>query len=167
MTLADFTSPGLIIPRLQGQDAQSVIHELSQALQRENRVGDMLPLYEAALKRELLVSTDMAVGMAFPHARLTGLKELSFALGRSDKPFSWSVKSRPVRLVFLLAVPANDAMQHLQLISGISRLAGQPQRVEELYAAKDPADILGVLRQISLWTRPRVEPAAPGMKPIK
>ena len=42
MTLADFTSPSLIIPHLRGQDAASVIQELSQALQREKRVPDLL-----------------------------------------------------------------------------------------------------------------------------
>src|ERR1044071_6862398 len=116
MTLADFTSPGLIVSHLQDQDAQSVLRELSEALQREGRVPQGSLLFEAALKREVLVSTDMAVGMAFPHARLSGLKQLSFALGRSDRAFSWKTKSvRPVQLVFLLAVPENDAMQYLQL----------------------------------------------------
>ncbi|NOS70392.1 MAG: PTS sugar transporter subunit IIA, partial [Verrucomicrobia bacterium] len=74
MTLADFTSPGLIIPHLRGQDAASVIQELSQALQREQRIPDSLPFYHAALNREFMVSTDMEAGMAFPHARLPALK---------------------------------------------------------------------------------------------
>jgi len=93
MTLADFTSPGLIIPHLRGQDVASVIQELSQALQREGRVGDLLPFYHAALNREFLVSTDMEAGMAFPHARLPGLKELSFALGRSGEPLGWGANA--------------------------------------------------------------------------
>ena len=86
MTLADFTSPGMIIPHLRGQDAASVIQELSHALQREGRVPDLLPFYHAVLNREFLVSTDMEAGMALPHARLPGLKELAFAFGRSDQP---------------------------------------------------------------------------------
>jgi len=47
MTLADFTSPGMIIPHLRGQDATSVIQELSQSMQREGRVPDLLPFYHA------------------------------------------------------------------------------------------------------------------------
>ena len=96
----------------------------------------------------------MAVGMAFPHARLAGLKQLSFALGRSDTPLSWSTKAaRPVRLVFLWAVPENDAMQYLQVISGISRFAAQPERVEAVYAATDAAGMVEVFRQIPLWVK--------------
>src|SRR3974377_461263 len=109
MTLADFTSPGLVIPHLRGPDAASVIQELSQALQREGHVPDLLPFYHAALNGEFLLSTDREAGMALPHARLAGLRELSFALGRGDTPMVWGGRGTPsVWLVFLLAVPATD-----------------------------------------------------------
>src|SRR5216117_3831018 len=131
MTLADFTSAGLIIPHLRGQDVATVVQELSQAMQRERRVPDLLPFYHAALNREFLVSTDMEAGMAFPHARLSGLKELSFALGRSDEPLAWATKTGcPVRLVFLMAIPATDSTQYLLLISGLARLAKDSRLVE-------------------------------------
>src|SRR4051812_21217641 len=109
ITLADFTSPTLIVPQLCGHDAASVIQELSRALQRDNRVVDLLPFYHAALNREFMVSTDVEPGMAFPHARLPTLKQVSFALGRSATPLAWGVKAvAAVRLVFLTAVPATD-----------------------------------------------------------
>ena len=151
MTLADFTSPGLIIPRLRDQDVASVIQELSQALQREGRVPDLLPFYHAALNREFLVSTDMEAGIAFPHARLPGLKELSFALGRSGEPLTWGTRAaRSVRLVFLIAVPATDSTQYLSLISGLARLAKDGRLVEKLHHAQDTFQIFDVLQQIKL-----------------
>lgn len=151
MTLADFTSPGLIIPRLRGRDVATVIQELSQALQREARVVDLLPFYHAALNREFLVSTDMEAGMAFPHARLPGLKELSFSFGRSDEPLVWGARgARTVRMVFLFAVPATDSTQYLLLISGLARLAKENRLVEKLHAAPDIFQILEVLQQIKL-----------------
>ena len=155
MTLADFTSPGLILPYLRGQDAASVIQELAQAMQRERRVPDLLPFYQAALNREFLVSTEMEAGMAFPHARLPGLKELAFAFGRSDEPLPWGARgARTVRLVFLIAVPATEATQHLLLISGLARLAKESRLVEKLHAAQDTFQILELLRQIKLRTNP-------------
>lgn len=153
MTLADFTSPGLIIPHLRGQDAASVIQELSQAMQREKRVPDLLPFYHAALNREFLVSTDMEAGMAFPHARLPGLRELLFVFGRSDQPLGWGAKAtRSVRLVFLMAVPATDSTQYLSLISGLARLAKNSGLVDKLMAAQDTFQILEVLQEIKLRT---------------
>jgi len=153
LTLADFTSPGLIVPYLRGQDAVAVIYELSQALQREDRVPDLLPFYHAALNGEFLVSSDLEAGMAFPHVRLPGLKELSFALGRSAEPLRWSVRpERSVRLVSLLAVPATDATQYLLLISGLARMAREERLVEKLHAAQDTFQIVEVLKQVQLRT---------------
>jgi mannitol/fructose-specific phosphotransferase system IIA component (Ntr-type) len=134
MTLADFTSPGMIIPHLRGQDAANVIQELGQAMQREGRVPDLLQFYHAALNREFLVSTDMEAGMAFPHARLPGFKELSFAFGRSEEPLQWRNRGgRTVRMVFLFAVPATEATQYLLLISGLARLAQENQLLENFF----------------------------------
>jgi mannitol/fructose-specific phosphotransferase system IIA component (Ntr-type) len=165
MTLADFTTPGLIIPHLRGQDVATVIQELSQALQREGRVPDLLPFYHAALNREFLVNTDMEAGIAFPHARLPGLKELSFALGRSGDPLKWGTRAaRSVKLVFLIAVPATDSTQYLSLISGLARLAGDGRIVESLHHAQDTLQILEVLQQIRLRTSttPEIHPKPSG-----
>ena len=153
MTLADFTSPGMIVPHLRGREVAGMIQELSQTLQREGRVPDLLPFYHAALNREFLVSTDMEAGMAFPHARLPGLKELSFAFGRTDEPVLWGTRGvRTVRMVFLFAVPATDSTQYLLLISGLARLAKEKRLVEKLHTARDTFQILEVLRQVELRT---------------
>ncbi len=150
-TLADFTSAGLILPSLCGRDVASVIQELAQAMQREKRVPDLLPFYEAALNREFLVSTDMEAGMAFPHARLPGLKALSFAFGRSDETLLWKARGlSAVRLVFLLAVPASDFPHVLTLISGLARLAKDTRLMESLQTAPDAFQILEVLKQVKL-----------------
>lgn len=154
MTLADFTSPGLIIPHLRGQDAPSVIQELSQVLQHERRIPDLLPFYHAALNREFMMSTDMEAGMAFPHARVSALSQLSFALGRSDEALRWGSKAaRSVRLVFLMAVPATDSTRFLLLISGLARLAKHNLLVEQLMAAQDTFQMVEILRQVELRTR--------------
>lgn len=149
--LSDFTSPGLIIPRLRGDDAPSVIQELSQALQREKCLTDLLPFYHAALNREYLVSTDMEGGMAIPHARLPALKELAFAYGRSEKPLNWGTKATgAVRFVFLAAVPATDSTQYLILISAFTRLAQNSRLLEKLDAAPDAAQVMAVFKQVEL-----------------
>ena len=151
MTLADFTRPGLIVPHLRSRDATSAIHELSLAMQREGCVPDWLPFYHEALNREFLLSTDMEAGMAFPHARLAGLKDLAFAFGRSDEPFAWGPQlTHPVRMVFLLAVPATDAEQYLPLVSGLARLSSNNPLLEKIRSAANGAEIIAAFRQIVL-----------------
>lgn len=160
-TLAHFTSPGLIIPRLRGREVASVIQELSRVLQREARVTDLLPFYHAALNKEFLVGTTMDAEMAFPHARLPDLKELAFAFGRSDEPLEWSGRSgKPVRLVFLFAVPSTDATQYLLLVSGLARFGRNQEAVAKLHHARDAFEIYELFRDIVL--RPTPNTAAPG-----
>jgi mannitol/fructose-specific phosphotransferase system IIA component (Ntr-type) len=151
MNLADFTDLQLMIPSLQGEDTASVIHELSKALQREKRVPDLLPFYQEALNHEFLVSSDMETGVAFPNARVPSLKKVCYAVGRSNAPLRWGIKgSHLVRLVFLLAVPATDATQYLQVVSGIARLSQECELMARLQNAANAADMLEVLHSLSL-----------------
>jgi mannitol/fructose-specific phosphotransferase system IIA component (Ntr-type) len=162
MTLATFTSPGLIIPNLRGDDVASILQELAQALHREHVVGDLLPFYQEALNREFMVSSDLGAGIAFPHARLSALKELCFAFGRTDKPLIWGSRaSRRVGMVFLIAVPATDSTQYLLFNAGLARLARDLALMEQLHAAQDTFQILKLLKQIEVAPRPSAKPFGP------
>jgi len=50
LTLADYTRPSLVVSRLRERDTAGIISELSQVLQREACVADVLPFYHAALQ---------------------------------------------------------------------------------------------------------------------
>jgi mannitol/fructose-specific phosphotransferase system IIA component (Ntr-type) len=161
MTLADFTSAGLLVPCLEGRNPATILQELTQALCREQRVREYLPFYQAVLHREFLLSTDLEPGIAFPHARVTGVSELWFALGRTAIPVAWSpTAAHPVRLVFLLAVPATDSASYLRVISGLARFAREPQLVEQMHAAQDALQMLAVLRQASVRSNPNPDSTA-------
>jgi len=151
VALADYTQPGLIVPRLRQGDPAGIISELSQVLQRRGAVPDVLPFYQAALNQELLANSALECGLAFPHARLSGIKRLQFAFGRTPAPIVWGVKSSwPVQLVFLLAVPATDAAGYLHLLASLARLGQQPEVLAQLRAADKPEAILAVLRNIRM-----------------
>ncbi|HYG36214.1 MAG TPA: PTS sugar transporter subunit IIA [Clostridia bacterium] len=151
VTLADYTRPGLIVPELRERDTAGIISELSQALQREACVPDVLPFYHAALNQELMSNSAVECGIAFPHARLSGVKQLQFAFGRASQPVIWGPKgSWPVQLIFLLAVPATDAASYLHLLASIARLGQREDQLAELRAADDVRGILNVLEQIRL-----------------
>jgi mannitol/fructose-specific phosphotransferase system IIA component (Ntr-type) len=140
-----------MLPELRGADVTAILAELSEALQRAARIVDLLPFYHAALNREYLCSTSMNYGFAFPHARLHGLKTLSFALGRSPKPILWGGHhSAPVRLIFLSAVPATDATSYLAFVAALSRLSREPHQVSALLAAPDAKAMLSILQEIKL-----------------
>jgi mannitol/fructose-specific phosphotransferase system IIA component (Ntr-type) len=151
VSLADYTRPMLIVPRLRDADTAGIVGELSQVLHREGAVPDVLPFYQAALNQELLSSSALDCGLAFPHARLSGVKRLQFALGRTLEPIAWGAKSSwPVQLIFLLAVPATDAAGYLQLLASLARLGQQPEALALLRAAENAEAILTVLGNIRI-----------------
>ncbi len=150
-SLATYTRTSLIVPELRERDTAGVIGELSVLLQREGSVPDMLPFYHTALNQELLSTSALDCGLAFPHARLSGVKQLQFALGRTREPIIWGAKGAwPVQLIFLLAVPATDAASYLNLLASIARLGRQPDCLRELRTAATPEQVLAVLRKIQI-----------------
>src|SRR5215472_6670875 len=151
LTLADYTRPGLVLPCLRERDTAGIISELSQALQREGFVSDVLPFYHAALNHELMSNSALPCGIALPHGRLSGVKQLQFALGRAPEPVTWGAKgSWPVQFVFLLAVPATDAASYLHLLASLARFGQQAERVAQLRAAKDAAALMSVLEHMRI-----------------
>ncbi len=151
VSLADYTRPGLIVPKLRQADTAGIISELSHVLQREGGVPDVLQFYQAALNQELLANSALGCGIALPHARQVGVKRVQFALGRLPQPVAWGGKgSAAVQYVFLLAVPATDAAGYLQLLASLARLGQQPELLAELQTAEGAQEILEVLRQIRI-----------------
>jgi len=150
-TLAAYTQRRLILPRLHQRDTAGIISELSQALQREGHVPDLLPFYHAALNQELLANSALECGLAFPHARLSGVKRLQFALGRTPEPIIWGAGgSWPVQFIFLLAVPATDAASYLHLLASLAKLGRQPGLLAKLRAADSADAVWAVLQQVRL-----------------
>lgn len=153
LTLADYTSPALVLANLRGGDVPAVIQELSAALQREGRIADVLPFYQAALNREYLCSTVVEPGWALPHVLVKGVDKPCFALGRAAPSIAWVGNNSPrVRLIFLFATPETDARAYMKLILGVARLNKETPLVDHLLRAVDPFDIFNVLRQVKIPT---------------
>jgi len=151
LMLGEYTRRALIVPQLRERDTAGIIAELSQVLHREGCVTDVLPCYHTALNRELLFNSALESGLAFPHARLSAVKQLAFALGRTPEPVMWGAKGPwRVQLIFLLAVPATDAACYLNLLASLARLGQQTDVLGQLRAANNADAILAVLDRTRL-----------------
>jgi mannitol/fructose-specific phosphotransferase system IIA component (Ntr-type) len=158
-TLANFTSPDLIIPELRSRDACSVVAELCSVLSSKGRVGELLPFYNAVITREQLGSTATSTGWALPHARCKELAKVCFAMGRPSESMTWFGESGPgVNMVFLIVVPEAEAGTYLSLISGLARLSQDRNRSQRMLHAQDTQSIFEVLEQIPI-RQPRNAPA--------
>jgi mannitol/fructose-specific phosphotransferase system IIA component (Ntr-type) len=101
---------------------------------------------EAILDREQQGSTFFNEGVAFPHARIAGLKGSCVALGltRSGVP---DVKTdKPVECVFLIFSPAERPCEQLQILALASKIAQDRQLMESLRSASAPDEIHAAVR---------------------
>jgi mannitol/fructose-specific phosphotransferase system IIA component (Ntr-type) len=151
-SVADYTEPLLIAPLLRSRDAAGVTAELCSMLERQGRIADLLPFYHEVISREALSSSAMSPGWALPHARVAGIPHLCFALGMTAEPLVW-FGGEPVSLVFLCAVPQNQAAAYLNLISGLAKLSQNHARLGRLAEAPDSETMFEVLREIPLPKR--------------
>jgi mannitol/fructose-specific phosphotransferase system IIA component (Ntr-type) len=108
------------------------------------------------MRREMLACTAMAPGWAIPHARVAGLAQPSFALGRSLAGINWPGFEQ-VRLVFLFAVPEADCGSYLNLISGLARFSRDAVACQSLLDAPGSKAIFHILHRVAL---PRQQGAA-------
>jgi PTS system fructose-specific IIC component len=151
VSLADYTRAELVVARLRASDPLGIIEELSHALRLQEVLGDLFSFYHAAVNHEFLSNSALPAGLAIPHARSTQVSRLTMAVGRTAKPVIWGGKgSLPVDLVFLLAVPATAAQDHLSLLSGIAGLANQSEMLRQLRAAPDARGMFELLNVIQL-----------------
>ena len=153
-TLADFTSPALIIPELHLGAATEAIALLCCLLHQEGGVRDSAAFCGAVMAREFLSPTSLPPGWALPHARLQSITQLSFALARSAQPLVWCAESsiRP-QIVFLFAVPESEAKTYLRVVSAVAKLSQNEFLFEQLRTAPDAHAMLEVLGQVPLRIR--------------
>lgn len=150
-SLANYTSAALMVPWLREREPAGIIGELGQVLHRQGCLPDVLPLYQSALDQEGLVSSALECGLALPHARLNGVRDVAFALGRTREPVSWGGRGAwPVQLIFLLVIPTTDAARYLQIRASLAGLVRRKDLLESLRTASDSSAMLRVLEKIKL-----------------
>ena len=114
-----------VIAALQSEDKESVLRELVLHLCQNTRKLQPSPdqILHALLKRERLGSTGVGSGLAIPHARIPGLKQLVIGFGRATAgvPFD-SIDQQPATLIFVVLMPENSSGTHLKVLARISRL---------------------------------------------
>jgi mannitol/fructose-specific phosphotransferase system IIA component (Ntr-type) len=73
--------------------------------------------------REQTRSTGIGSGIAIPHGKCAGVKELVMAIGIISDPIDFdSIDHKPVSIIVLLVSPMDRTGPHIQALARISRL---------------------------------------------
>ena len=148
LTVANALAPERINIDLQATDREGVLRELG-ALVIDPRQERLFDTFLQALKaREDMCPTCVTEGVAIPHSRnaLVGLVDQPvIAYGRHKKGVDFgALDGKPVHHFFLLCAP--NVRQHLQLLARLARLVGRAKFRTQLAAAKQPEDVIALIR---------------------
>lgn len=115
---------------------------------------DAAGVAESLAARESLGSTALGQGIAFPHARIKGLREPLAAFMRLRQPLPFDAPdSNPVAELFVLLVPQQATEAHLQLLAEAAQMFGDLYFHDRLRRQKD---VDGVYQAFADW--PTVAP---------
>jgi fructose-specific phosphotransferase system IIA component len=123
MVLTQILEPAYIKVPLDSKDKESVITELVDILDTNELLVDKNDVLQAILSREKTRSTGIGSGIAIPHGKCKGVKDLVMAMGISHEGIDFqSIDEKPVYIVVLLASPVDRTGPHIQALARISRL---------------------------------------------
>ncbi len=123
MILTQILEPTCVKVPLEGKDKESVITELVDLLAESGALIDRDVVLEAVFVREETRSTGIGSGIAIPHGKCSGVKELVMSVGIAAEPIDFdSIDQKPVSIIILLASPIDRTGPHIQALARISRL---------------------------------------------
>jgi nitrogen PTS system EIIA component len=136
MRLSDILKPQNIKIPLAASQKTEAITELVNLLAANGEIGDPKKVIESVLDRESTRTTGIGNGLAIPHGKTQGTKDLVMAIGKPSQPIDFqSIDGKPVTIVWLLSSPPDKTGPHIHALARISRL----MTIEKFRAALNQA----------------------------
>jgi len=137
---------GCVITDLKAENTEDAIRELIGAMERSGRLLDAKRCSEDVLARENIVSTCISGGIALPHARTTGVRELVAAVGISRKGCRSSNHEQITRIFVLSLCPKLGEEPYLQFVAHVASILADEQNLKILETNANSGDIQQLFR---------------------
>jgi len=148
MRLTQYIAKKRISLSIDAKNKNHAIRQVAELFGGGGAVKDLPTAVARVLERESYESCGIGYGVAIPHARCAGLKNLTCAIGSLKKPVDFlSFDGEPVRLVFLILYSAETAAKYLLFISSLVRALQKEEVRERLLQARTPAALYSVFEE--------------------
>ena len=123
MRLTEILKPQNLKVPLQATTKSEAIAELVDVLTKSGDISDPKKVLDAVMEREATRTTGIGNGLAIPHGKGDGVKNLVMAIGRAATPIDFqAIDGRPVTIIWMLASPRDMTGPHIHALARISRL---------------------------------------------
>jgi nitrogen PTS system EIIA component len=148
MKITEILSDDMVVPELGGSAKPQVLRELARPLADKYRELDLAAVTAVLAERERLGSTAIGDGIAIPHGKMPGVKQILGIFGRHLKGVDFeSLDGRPTHLFFVLIAPEDSTSLHLKALARVSRLFKDGSFRDRLMSAKDADEIFRLIAE--------------------
>lgn len=144
--LNQFISPESIVIWDRPVTKDDLLRTLAEAAWCSNSIDQKLKGLDAIREREEESSTFFNESVAFPHARIEGLKRSCVAIGLTRHGVSDVTTEKPIECVFLIFSPANIPDEQIQILGLASKAALDRQLMEHLKSASTSDEAYAAIR---------------------
>jgi nitrogen PTS system EIIA component len=142
MKITEILSADMVVPELRGTTKPQVLRELARPLATKYHDLDLSAISGVLAERERLGSTAIGDGIAIPHGKMPGVKQILGTFGRHSQGVDFeSLDGKPTHLFFVLVAPEDSTSLHLKALARVSRLFKDGSFRERLMTAKDADEI--------------------------
>ncbi|HET8534456.1 MAG TPA: PTS sugar transporter subunit IIA [Sphingomicrobium sp.] len=145
MHLTEFLDFDAIKPALPAGNKRSLLGQLANLAAARLELPSA-PILETLTEREKLGSTGFGQGVAIPHGKVEGLKQIYGMFVRLAEPIGFkAIDRKPVDLVFLLLSPPDAGPEHLKALAAVSRVVRNAPTLEKMRGARSRDALAAVL----------------------
>ncbi len=145
MAISKYLDENLVV-FLDAQTRQEALDQMIAVLQKRGKLKDPKVFRDAILEREGIVSTGIGLGVAIPHAKLSGYDDFFVAIGiQPKKGIEWNaLDAAPVRLIFMIGGPENKQTEYLRILSHFTVAIQNEDRRKKLLKTYDAHDVIAL-----------------------
>ncbi len=148
MRITDFLTADRIIPDLRGKGKDTILEEMGQMLASHTQSVDPKRVLEMVLAREKVGSTAVGDGVAIPHGRMPGMKQVVAVFARSLQGVDFHAPDGGLtHLFFFLIVPEDAPTDYLECLARISRLLKDAGLRARLLGEKTKEEIFSAIQE--------------------
>jgi len=146
MKITEILTADMVLPDVGGTTKPQVLRELARPLANKYRDLELASITAVLGERERLGSTAIGDGIAIPHGKMPGVRQIIGTFGRHRQGVDFeSLDGRPTHLFFVLVAPEDSTSLHLKALARVSRLFKDTSFRERLMAATDADEIYRVI----------------------
>ena len=150
MILTKYITKTCVIPELQASAKSDAIKELTHLLFDKKKMKNVEMALDQVIAREATESTGIGNGIAVPHARVPGMKNMACAVARVPDGIDFlAVDRQPVKLIFLICYPPTQQTTYLNFVGTIAGLLSDKEHFDALLEADTDETIFNVLESVS------------------